>query len=210
MGILPEAMVNYLATLGWSIPDSVIKEHKQQGLAEEVISLAELISYFDLSNVKSSAPIFNIEKLKWLNGEYIRNLSDGQLTGKLAEFFKQEPDMDLLKKLAPLAKERMKTLSEFSHYFQPFVSYRKSKLSPKDQEVVKLFIDSLAKLPDWRTETLQTASKETVAARDLSLRQALMALRIAVTGEKVGLPLFETMAILGKDQTLIRLTQAVS
>ncbi|RJR15424.1 glutamate--tRNA ligase, partial [Candidatus Microgenomates bacterium] len=176
-GFLPEALLNYLATLAWSYPSG-----------RDIFSLEEMAAVFELTQIQTTAPIFNIEKLSWLNGEYIRALSDQELIDRLQAFM---PDVDkkLLTQLAPLAKERMKTLAEFRNYLKPFVDFVPVSLDEKNKELLVYFSSSFAGMKSWTAVELEKIAKEIVTQKNLKIRDAFMALRMAVTGEKVGLPL---------------------
>src|SRR3989344_3742074 len=101
-GFLPEAILNFMALLGWTPPSG-----------KEILSLSEMISEFDLSDVNIANPIFDITKLEWMNGEYIRRMSDGELTKRLHEFLVDHPAKEKIALVVPLIKERIKKLSDF-------------------------------------------------------------------------------------------------
>jgi len=209
MGILSEAMVNYLATLGWAIPQGVIEEHKQKGIPEELLETKDIIKYFNIEDVKSSAPIFDIEKLKWMNGLYLRKLANKQLFDYVKSFLPENVNKDLVNQLLPLAKERIKTLQEFKHYLKPFVNYVTFELEEKYKNLLPEFNQWLSTETNWTTQNLEKKAKEIVINKQLPMRDAFMALRLATTGEKVGLPLFQTWEILGKNTIMERLHKSL-
>lgn len=197
-GYLPEAIINYLGTLASGMKDG-----------RDKFTLPEMIESFDIKLIKTTAPIFNLEKLTWLNGEYIRELSNSELAKKLKEFMPSETDSKLVQKLIPLAKERMKKLADFLHYLKPFYNYQTIKLDDKDINLCRYFVSVYEHLMVWTAKKLESESKKMIEKESLSIRDALMALRLAVTGEKIGLPLYQTLEILGKDEVLNRLKKFV-
>ena len=213
-GYLPEAMINFLARLGWSLDDKT-----------EIFSRDDLIREFDLDKVHPSAAIFDMEKLNWLNGYYIRTLDVPELARRLRPFFDEsgiEVDNDLLLKVTPLVQTRIKTLKDavaMSDFF--FVEL----VSPTLQQLLgKAFAAS----PDQAISLLQAARAAlaavepfTAAAVEASLRAladgsgvksgALFTLvREALTARSVTPPLFETIAVLGRPRTLARLEHALA
>ena len=205
MGILPEAMINYLATLGWAIPPAIIERNKLKGVAEEIVSFQEIIENFQIEDVKSSAPIFDIEKLKWMNGVYIRSLSDEQLFKRVENLIPQDVDKKRTLRIAALAKNRMKTLNDFTMYLKPFLHYVTVKLENNQHELVSKFLPQFNTIKNWNAVELESICKQIVNDGQLSIRDTFMALRLAVTGEKIGLPLFETLDIMGKKEVLSRM-----
>lgn len=196
-GFLPEAILNYLGTLTWSSPDG-----------SDMFSLKDMIRNFKITDVKTTAPIFNIEKLRWLNGQYIMGLSTPELNKRLTESVSATVDKKLIKKLAPLSRERLKTLAEFSHYLKPFIHYVPYRLTNEQKQLINSFLEAYRQLVHWQTSELEAVSKRITDKEALPLREAFMALRLAVTGEKIGLPLFETFEILGKKEVVRRLSSA--
>lgn len=194
-GFLPEALLNYLATLAWSIPDG-----------RDKFSINEMIQEFDLKRIQTTAPIFNLEKLSWLNGEYIRAMSDDELVMRLVSYMKGEISETLIKKLAPLAKARMKKFSEFRMYIKPFTHFSPIALEEKYQQFIPDLKHALESISDWKSSIMEQTAKQLVDEKSWKMRDAFMALRIVVTGDTIGLPLFETFEILGKEETIKRLS----
>ncbi|HCS78248.1 TPA: glutamate--tRNA ligase [Patescibacteria group bacterium] len=197
-GYLPEALLNYLGTMTWSMPDG-----------RDKFSLSEMIEAFDIKKIKTTAPIFDLEKLSWLNGQYIRELSTKELASRLTTYLPKGTDTKLINKLAPLAQPRMKTLTEFTHYLGPFVAFKPVPLSTQEKNITREFIAEFELLLPWKTQQLELTAKKLVTQKNWKLREAFMALRQAVTGEKIGLPLFETLELLGKKEALLRMRQAL-
>lgn len=194
-GFLPEAMLNYLGSVTGSIT-----------IDKEIFSLSEMVAHFKLQNIKTTAPIFDIEKLTWLNGQYIRALSDEELSMRLRPFVTEKVSEELFKSIVPLSKERMKTLTEINAYIKPFISFTPVKLEEKFAKALKPLVSVIPTISTWKTAELEEKLKAVVASEKLSMHAAFMALRLAITGEKVGLPLFETMELLGKKEVLKRLS----
>ena len=215
MGYLPQAMVNFLALLGWSLDDRT-----------EVFSAAELIGAFSLERVSRSPAVFDADKLTWLNGHYIRNLSHSELAHALLDFWHSYPpdefpapeDLDLLTHIAPLIQERLKTLRDAAPLVQFF--FRKVDYDPAD--LVQKRMDepgtltalekaraALEALPSHDTASIEGVLRPLASELGLKTGQLLGALRVATTGLKVAPPLFETMEVLGRDRTLTAIDEAL-
>lgn len=193
-GFLPEAIRNYLASLAWSYPDG-----------RDIFSLEEMISVFDISQLKTSAPIFDVEKLRWMNGEYIRMMSDTELMDTLYAFDAGIPKQDdLMKKILPLVKERMKTLAEF----WSLASFFFEKPTEFEREVKKNLVmmsKGALEICDWNHDAMETAIRSAAEKGNMKAKDIFMELRLAVTGKTVGPPLLESLETLGKEETLARL-----
>lgn len=199
-GYLPEAIRNYLASMAWSFPDG-----------RDIFSFREMIDVFDISQLQTTAPIFNMEKLRWMNGEYIRMKSDEELIALISEFRKpvdqnivnkkaaaDELTISKLKQIIPLVKERMKTLVEFDSLAGFFFE------RPVPQKVSKEIIDALSSC-DWNHGAMEKAIRDAAEKANFKAKDFFMELRVAVTGKTVGPPLLESLEILGKEETLSRL-----
>lgn len=196
-GYLPEAMVNFLALLGWSHPEG-----------KEIFSFQEFVEKFTLERVQSTGPVFNVDKLNWLNAEYIRNLSDDELLTRLSEFTNEKFSSDLLTKIIPLIKPRIQKLSEFTAMAAFFITkpdVDKALLSDKSAEHLSLAISSLESIDNWSVD--QINEKFSKIADDDSVHNGkfFMDVRIALTGRKVTPPLNDSIFILGKSESLSRL-----
>jgi glutamyl-tRNA synthetase len=195
-GFLPEAILNYLALMGWSMPDG-----------KEVFSLDEMIKYFRLQDVKPVGPAFDTKKLEWMNGEYIRKTQRSKIKDQIYEFYEKKYPLDLIERTIPLIQERIKKLSDYlplaEFFFKPPDTYEVG-LSDK-KELMRKIMDKLQGLKDWKAEpigeTMQTLCK------DLGVKSGdfFMFLRVAVSGKKISPPLNESMEILGKKEVLARL-----
>jgi len=215
MGYLPETLINFLALLGWNA-----------GANEEFFSLKGLIKKFDLTKVQKSGAVFNIEKLDWLNGHYIRNLSLDELVKRINPFLERDglragDDIEYLKKIIALEKPRLKKLGEMGErtvYFFKIPSYKPELLIWRDM----LFKDAIASLKisresllkinelDFNRENLESSLlKEAERAKNKDKGRLLWPLRTALTGLEASPGPFEIMEILGKKRTIERIEAAL-
>jgi len=196
-GFLPEAVLNYLALLGWSHPEE-----------KEIFALDEFIQLFILEDLNPVGPVFDIEKLKWMNGEYIRNLSDEELLVRLKDFYKNDKDTlaifnyDILSKAyVVLSKTRMVTLKDFKELIAADI------VSPprndSEKEVAKVLLDKLTgiKDADWRRENILNSFKQVMIEQKIRMP----VIYYIFTGKERGLPLPEIVEAIGKKKTLERL-----
>ena len=205
IGILPEAMRNFLALMGYSLGDD-----------QEKFTLDELIEAFDIGRVSLGEPVFDIEKLNWLNGLYIRDLEVDELAERITEHVF---DQGFIRKIAPLIHERIERLDEFvpktSFFFASKLDYDSRLLIGKKMtvdEMIKAFdalADELDGLRAWNAETLETTLRGFCEAKEVKPRALFMPVRIAVTGRKASPPLFETMEVVGKPLCQARMREAV-
>jgi len=196
-GYLPEALKNYMATMAWTYPGK-----------KEIFSVEEMIEKFEIKDIQTTAPIFDQEKLRWMNGEYIRNMDEAELIAKIRTFDATIPkDSDeLMKKILPLVRERMKTLSEFESLADFFFARPVKFERELQRNVVDIAKDALSISSKWKHEEMEKAIRERAETGGVKARDVFMELRIAITGKSVGPPLLESLEILGKEETLARLT----
>jgi glutamyl-tRNA synthetase len=211
-GYLPEAIINYLALLGWS-----------PGNNQEIIGLQEMIEKFSLERVQSTGAIFNIKKMDWVNGEYIRAFSPE----KLKELFVQSlidaglvtaaPDAAWMDRFTALYRERVFVLkdlpAETAFFFRDEAPWDEEgdRVLKKDAKLSEIFVkyaDCLAGLSDFGHESVEKASREFMAAAGVSGKQFIHPCRIAVTGRMVSPGFFETVSLVGKDRAVKRLRAA--
>lgn len=193
-GYLPAAIRNYLASLAWSYPDG-----------RDIFSLAEMIAVFDIGQLKTSAPIFDVEKLRWMNGEYIRMMDNVALMHLLYAFDDRIPhDDEKMQKILPLVKERMKTLAEFWSLAAFFYETPTAFERPVTPELTLLSKSALSSC-DWNHAAMEQAVRSVSEKAEKKARDVFMDLRVAVTGKTVGPPLLESLEVLGKEETLARL-----
>lgn len=210
-GYLPEALLNFLALLGWSHP---------QG--KEIFSLAEFTEKFDLRRISTTAPVFDREKLDWMNGEYIRQLKVAELASRIRDYLKDyrglEIDQALLSKIVPLVRERIKKLGEFeglAGFFFNDVAWTKEELLEKREsagsaaEKLRGVLAQLEKEDDWTAGQLEGEVRGLSQEKGWKAPALFMLLRVAVTGQKVSPPLFESMEVLRKDKTIQRIKRAI-
>lgn len=203
-GYLSEALVNFLGLMGWSMPND-----------QEIFTLDEMISAFDFSRFDVSGPVFDIEKLNWLNGEYIRKLSNNKLNTHLQDFSKYKKDQ--INKVLPLVKERMKKLSEFDilvDFFFKDIVFRKGDILHKgrNQEQTKSILEKIKiilKKVKWQESNIEEAISIIQKESDWPRGELFMTLRIIVTGSRFSPPLFITIFTLGREKTIERLNQAI-
>jgi glutamyl-tRNA synthetase len=215
-GFLPEAIVNFLALLGWSYDDKT-----------ELFSREELIRYFTLERIGKTAAIFNREKLEWMNGVYIRQLDLESLADRLLPFLERglppeipRPiDRAYLLRILPLIQERLKRLAEgpelTAFFFAERLTYPAQLLIPKGLDApatvraLQAARDLLAPLEPFTAEALEPPLRNLATTLGLKTGQLFGALRVAVTGTTVAPPLFQTMEVLGKSRCLERIEQAL-
>ena len=206
-GYLPEAMLNFFMILGWAKKDQ-----------QEIISLQEYIQEFEPSDLSSNSVAFDIKKLDWLNGVYIRKLSQAQLKEKILPFVPADFPQDKLEQVLPLIHERLVTLADFSaltKFFYSKIDYPLDLLMKKANST-DLVRDQLSQslvlieaLEPWTVQNLEDVIRNLQEKNDWHRGQYFMMLRIATTGEKATPPLFETMIVLGKDLVINRLKEAL-
>lgn len=211
MGYLPEAMINYLALLGWSFDDRT-----------EIMSRKELIERFSLERVNASPAVWNYEKLDHLNGYYIRQLPVTELAERLLPFLRAagfEADREKVLKVAPLIQERITTLSDapaVANFFflEELPPYDAAELVPAkgDAGMARIALEkareALAAAGFTQAE-LEAALRS--AAGDLKIKpgQMFQPIRVAVCGRKAAPPLFETLEVLGRETCLKRIDEAI-
>jgi glutamyl-tRNA synthetase len=206
MGFLPEALTNYLGMMGWSMPDE-----------REIFSLEDMVKAFELKRISLGGPIFDMEKLSWLNGQYLRGLDDEAFIDRVADW---AMNRDNLARLLPLVKERTERFSELL----PQVDYllgERPALSAEQFEIQGLDVDKVREIlfftssdfdrvRHWQRDELLRICQINADRLDLKLRDFLKPLFVAVSGRDVSLPLFDSMAFVGSDITRIRIREALS
>jgi len=207
-GILPEALINYLMLLGWSHPQK-----------KEVISLLEFVNSFTFDRMQKTGPVFDTEKLRWLNGKYIREIiSTDDLIKRLHKFISKDFPTELTSQVLPLIRERLFLLSEFDEltdFFYQDIQIDKDLLIKKaDAQLVSSQIETTIKkleaISNWSSESIEMEIRNLQAENNWQKSQYFMMLRLVVTGKKQTPPLFETMAVIGQTTVLKRLQQAKS
>ncbi|MDE3267658.1 MAG: glutamate--tRNA ligase [Chloroflexota bacterium] len=217
MGYLPEAMINFLALLGWSLDNHT-----------ELLSRDDLVNNFSIERIVRSAAVFNLEKLTWMNGVYIRNLGEEELAERIAgildESLSQEVarpvSRDYVRSITPLVRERIRTMTdipELTDFFflrdldYPPADLVQRGLEPADTaNALDSTVERLAGVGEWTAEALEGELRPLAEELNVKTGQLFGAIRVAVTGRKAAPPLFETMAVLGRDLCLERLRKAVA
>ena len=210
-GYLPEAMINYLARLGWSYDDKT-----------EIFDREELTRYFDLSGVNNSPARFSYERLEWMNGYYIRQLGAEDLAQRLVPFLIQAGFVvtaDEVVPIVPLIRERLKTLTDVvewtDFFFKEHLDYDADLLLGKRMNaaeslhILRQARETLAALPEFEAETIELALRNLAADLGFKVGPLLGIIRVAVSGKTVAPPLFETLAILGRGRTLVRIEKGI-
>lgn len=201
-GILPEALLNFLALLGWSHPEE-----------KEIFFLEEFVKLFDLKDVRKAGPIFDTDKLEWINGQYIRELSDKEFIKRLDGFAPESADKKTIEKIAPLVKERIRKLSEFvgmSQFFFEEPEVDKDLFGENYKEHISGALGVLEGVEDWVREEIDGALLGLVKDRDFHTGKFFMNLRVAITGKTVTPPINESLVILGKEETIKRLEKVLN
>jgi len=211
-GILPEAMNNFLANIGWNFGDE-----------REKYGMAEASERFDFDRVNPANATFPAEKLQWLNGEYIREMDIVELAERLKPVLEQAGctvNADFLLKVVPLVQTRIKSLNDiipiagflFREEFIPAtaeVLIQKKMDATQTAMALQRSLDVLSTLKDFSTAPMQEAIQPLTEALGLSNSQLFGALRVAVTGQAVSTPTFETMEVLGQAVSIARIKQAL-
>lgn len=213
MGYLPDAMINYLARLGWSHGD------------QEIFSLQELVQHFSTDHITTSPAVFNPEKLEWLNHHYIKTLPPLELAGRLEPILVQEGVLTeghdwTLEKIAeavPCNQEASKTLVEMAGRAEFFfrdelVFDEKAKNKFLKSETAPLFerlIAGCESLAEFSHDSLETLFKNIVEEAGLKLGKLAQPVRVALTGKTVSPGIYDVALLLGKDRTVDRLKQAL-
>jgi glutamyl-tRNA synthetase len=204
-GYLPEAVVNYLGMMGYTLPDQ-----------KEIFNLGELSDSFDIKRMSLGGPIFDLAKLKWLNGRYLREkLKPEEVLDRLMTW-KANPDF--LSKILPLALQRLETLSDFFPLAQFLLNdapdYSTEELVGKLEAVdvakfIKIAEWEMEKIPKWNKDELSKLFQQISEVEDLKLKQILPPFFVAISGSTVSLPLFDSLVLLGPDLARTRLRIAL-
>lgn len=206
MGYLPEALLNYLGRMGWSMPDE-----------SEKFSLQQMQDNFDVNRVSLGGPIFDVEKLTWLNGMWIReDLDEAQLATRLKDWAFNEQN---LMKVLPHAQKRMETLSDFA----PLASFLVSGTLPiteasfegikaERDDLVKCMLFSLWRMGDlvqWNRDSLFAEFKALADALEIKVKDLLAPLFVAIAGSSASFSVVDSMELLGSDMSRARVRRAI-
>ena len=218
-GYLPEALLNFLAIIGWAFDDKT-----------EILSREQLVAAFDLADLKPAPAAFDTEKLEWMNGVYMRQLAEEDLAERFAARLDRDLpasagrplDRELIASFTPLIRERVKLLSEvvaLSDFFfaeevavAPAEEFLGRSFRKQPEQAAPALAAAAAALEplrgDWCAEPLEGALRALAEERELRAGDLFMLCRVAVTGKRVTPPLFETMAIVGAEACLERMRAA--
>jgi len=214
-GFLPEALLNFMVLLGWALDDKT-----------DLVSTQTVIENFTLDRVTKSSAIFDQEKLHWMNGMYIRDLTPQQLAERMTPFLERDlpkdmlpVDQEYLQRIAPLLQERIKNLEESAniteYFFKADDRFDTSTIVQKGMNrdstltALKAALKDLSATDDYGHEKLEKMLNATGERLELSRRQFFGVIRTAATGRSVSPPLFEMLEVLGKDRTVSRMKNAV-
>ncbi len=207
-GYLPEVMLNYLALMGWAMPDE-----------RDEFTLEEFIAAFTLEKISLGGPVFDVAKLSWLNGKYLRRFTPDQLLARLRTQLLSD---DYLRVVLPLVQERIETLEGFfeyaSFFFTGELAYDAAALSamvPTGRtagDAAKLLRaileEAIDPILEWRADTVEAALRAFGERGGLGPGELFMTVRVATTGRAATPPLFETLGVLGKETCRRRLRRA--
>ena len=208
LGFFPEAMINYLARLGWSHGD------------EEIFSVGELVEKFRIEDVGKSAGIFDIEKLQWVNSHYMKTLPLERLVADVKPLLEARGHRGLddawIGKMVATLRERARTLVELVEQARYYLSdgveldpkAAGKFLKPETRQVLVDLVDRLQALPAWSADSVKTAFEAVMAERGLALGKLAQPVRVAITGGTASPGIFEVLEVVGRDRSLARLQRA--
>ncbi|HQE31761.1 MAG TPA: glutamate--tRNA ligase [Propionibacteriaceae bacterium] len=211
-GYLPEALRNFLQLLGYPVADG----------ENEVQSFDDFSANFDFARVQTVGPVFDVDKLNWLNGHYIRSLDEADLGERLVAHIRefQRPELsdghaDLVRRAVPLVRERLVTLGDALPWLGSLLvadadlviaDDARAQLGPDSPAVLASAIDALGRLETWDAASIESSLRASlIEGLSLKPKIAFTPLRVAIAGQKVSPPLFESMELLGRSSTLARL-----
>jgi glutamyl-tRNA synthetase len=194
-GYIPPALMNFLALLGWA-PDG----------ETTIMSPEELVARFDLGRVQPSPAAFDYQKLDWMNGVYLRALPPDEYADALIAYLREQGydwDPELVAKAAPLVQEKIARLGEFPA-FAGFL-FARPEPAAVDGAVLPAAAEALERVEPFEAEAIEAALRELADRLGLKPRDAFQPIRLAVTGSKVSPGLFESLELLGREESLTRL-----
>ena len=206
MGFLPEALLNYLGRMGWSMPDE-----------SEKFSLQQMQDHFDIQRVSLGGPIFDVEKLRWLNGLWIReDLSEAQLAERLVQWAYNEQN---LMQVLPHAQKRMETLSDFAPLAAflvsgtlPITEASFAEIKGEREDLVanlQFALWRLEALREWDRDAVWNALKSLAEAMGIKIKDLLAPLFVAIAGSSASFSVVDSMAMIGPDMSRARLRHAI-
>jgi glutamyl-tRNA synthetase len=199
-GYIPEALLNFLALLGWSYDDKTT-----------VMTREELIERFTLDRVGASPAVFDYAKLDWLNGLYLRELPLDEYADRLVTYLREQGydwDESLVRKTAPLVQEKIATLGEFPEFAGFFFRAVEPEPALLDGVALQAAEETLGDTEPFTAEAIEASLRALADRLELKPREAFQPIRVAVTGSKVSPGLFESIELLGREETLERIRRA--
>lgn len=204
-GYFPEALINFLALLGWN-----------PGNDQEIFSISELIALFDLEKVHKAGARFDPEKIKWFNHQYLQQKGNDELAVLFSELLKNkgiEVATPTLQKIVGLLKERATFVNDFwelgKFFFEAPTQYDEKAMKKQWKEQSPLIVEEVAALlrnaTDFEARGLEGIVKQYIADKELGLGQVMPVLRLALVGELKGPDIFDVMEVIGKEETVNRL-----
>lgn len=205
-GYIKEALINFLALLGWSNPEG-----------KEVFSLEEMINLFDFKDFNHSSAFFDVTKLEWLNGEYIRKMSDEELEKRLDEYLVDHPSKGKLAPIIPLIKDRIKKLSDFiplTNFFFTAPEYDLGVFNRLKIDDLRLKMEKVAEKLEgmekpWKADVFEETFRQLAEELGLSVTEMFQLIRVSISGQLVTPPLFESIKILGEVESIKRVKEAL-
>jgi glutamyl-tRNA synthetase len=214
-GFLPEAMINFLGLMGGGMPAPTTESTAGQPAAKsseaDIFTLGDMIARFDVKNIRLGGPVFDLTKLKWLNGEYIRALAPEAFFTALRSTILND---DYLGKIASLVQTRIETLGEFGNlthfFFSDDILPTPEVFVPKKREIDETIAFATLQLAtleaaDWTVAALESALKQLGQEMQWSVKENFMLLRAIITGSTMSPPLLESMVVFGKARSLDRI-----
>jgi glutamyl-tRNA synthetase len=199
-GYLPEAIRNYIALLGWGYDESTT-----------FMTTDELVERFALERVSKNPAVFDEQKLRWMNGRYMRELPVDELHRRLEEFYGREIPLGIVE----ISREKMQTLADFWPLAGPLVE-APTEYDPKaweqwgESEHLEEARDALAGMESWEVEEIEAVLRRIVDAHGVKAKEVFQPIRVALTGATVSPGIFESVAALGREETLARLDNALA
>lgn len=209
-GYLANSLLNFLALLGWA-----------PGEDKEILPINEIIQRFTLERITGKSAVFNIEKLAWMNGVYIAELTDNEMVSLCKPFLETAGfhcDTDRLQKIVPLFKKRIKLLSEIvnavEYFFKEKIEYDKDAVSkflssPKSRDLLKKVKETLEGLKKFEVQEIESSLRGLLNELGVTSRELMQTIRVAITGRTISAGIFETMVGMGKELVLKHLDQAI-
>ena len=205
-GFLPEALLNYLSLMGWAMPDG-----------EDKFTLQQMLANLQLEKISLGGPVFDVDKLRWLNGRYIReDFSAQALQEKLENW---ALNRERIGQIIPLVQPRLETLADWGHLtaaffadevpFDPQQLKIKGKAAQEVADILQFSVWRLEEQEDFSAKTLDALFRNMAVTLELKLRDLLAPFFVALSGRRVWTPLFDSMEILGSDMVRIRLRRAI-